>query len=164
MDVRASVRPEDEVPTSVRLGEEQLEHISPIPQNATATRTPYYVLIESNRRIGPTVMPVPAGIGCTPIYGFSDKRPYDQFCRNCQRALTPYPLVKAYLREQSGTPSDHLKLVVVDAVGPREPYLYAATMAAVLAAQENHSTHVTAAFRLVFDQQTNAYRLDEARG
>ncbi len=164
MDMRERVRPEDEVPASVPMGEEQPEHVSPVPQNATATRTPYYVLMESNRRIGPTVVPVPAGVGCTPIYGFSDKRPYDQFCRNSQRALTPYPLVKAYLREQSGTPGHHLKLVVVDAVGPREPYLYAATMAAVLAAQENHSTHVTATYRLTFDQETNAYRLEEARG
>ena len=95
---------------------------------------------ESNRRIGPEVVKFPVGTACEPIYGFSDKGPYDRFCSNSQLALTPYPLVKFYLREQARTPGDGLKLVVVDAAGPREPCLRAATMAAVLEAQENHTT------------------------
>ena len=35
-------------------------------------------------------------------------------------------------------------------------------MAAVLEAQENQTTHVTAAYRLIFDQEANAYRVEEA--
>ena len=80
---------------------------------------------------------------------------------NSQLALTPYPLVKVYLRNQAGAPGDGLKLVVVDAAGPREPCLHAATMEAVLEAQENRTTHVTAAYRLMFDQEANAYRVEE---
>jgi hypothetical protein len=35
-------------------------------------------------------------------------------------------------------------------------------MEAVLEAQENRTTHVTAAYRLMFDQEAKAYRVDEA--
>ena len=77
-------------------------------------------------------------------------------------ALTPYPLVKVYLRSQISAPSDGLKLVVVDAAGPHEPHLHAATMEAVLEAQENRTTHVTVACQLMFDQEADAYRVEEA--
>ena len=130
--------------------------------SAMVASTPYYVLMQSNRRIGPNVVQSPAGMECATIYGFSDKGPYDQFCSNSPLALTPYPLVKVYLRAQAGTTDDGLKLVVVDATGPREPYLRAATMAAVLEAQENRAPHVNAAYRLIFDPESNAYRLEEA--
>jgi hypothetical protein len=52
--------------------------------------------------------------------------------------------------------------VVLDAAGPRDPFLQAATMEAVLEAQENRTTHVNAAYRLMFDQKANAYRVEEA--
>ena len=133
-----------------------------MPMSAAVDGTPYYVLMDGNRRIGPEVVQSHANIECSPIYGFSDKGPYDKFCRNSQQELTPYPLVKVYLREQAGAPGDGLKLVVLDAAGPREPYLHAATMEAVLEAQENRTTHVVAAYRLLFDQVVNAYRLAEA--
>ena len=162
MKVRASELPEDEGHARARMGEEEPEKAITMPTSATAAGTPYFVLMASNRRIGPKVVQSPAGMECAPIYGFSDKGPYDQFCRNSQRALTPYPLVKVYLREQAGTPGNGLKLVVVDAAGPREPYLRAATMAAVLEAQENHTTHVPAAYRLAFYPEANAYRLEDA--
>ena len=35
------------------------------------------------------------------------------------------------------------------------------SMESVLEAQENRTTHVTAVCRLVFDQQANAYRVEE---
>ena len=133
-----------------------------MPMSAMVASTPYNVMMQSNRRVGPNVVQSPAGLECATIYGFSDKGPYDRFCSNSQQALTPDPLVKVYLREQAGIPGDGLKLVVVDAAGPHEPCLYAATMAAVLEAQENHTTYVTAAYRLIFDPEANAYRLEEA--
>ena len=37
----------------------------------------------------------------------------------------------------------------------------AATIEAVLEAQESHAAHVTAAYRLTFDQQADAYRVEE---
>ena len=51
--------------------------------------------------------------------------------------------------------------MVIDAVGPTEPCLHAATIEAVLEAQENCTAHVTAAYRLTFDEEANAYRVDE---
>ncbi len=129
--------------------------------NAVVAGTPYYVLLDGNRRIGPPVVQLHSGIECSPFYGFSDKGSYDKFCANSQLALTPYPLVKVYLRSQADAPGDGLKLVVVDAAGPSEPDLHAATMAAVLEAHVNRTTHVTAAHHLKFDQQANAYQLQE---
>jgi hypothetical protein len=133
-----------------------------MPMSPVVADTPHYVLMDGNRRIGPKVVQLHAEIECSPIYGFSGKGPYDKFCMNSRLALTPYPLVKVYLRNEADAPGDGLKLVVVDAAGPREPYLHAATMEAVLEAQENRTTHVTAAYRLMFDQEANAYRVEEA--
>jgi hypothetical protein len=125
------------------------------------TGTPRYVLLDGNRRIGPKVSRLNAGIECSPIYGFSAKGPYDKFCKNSQLALTPYPLVRGYLRNQLSASGDDLKLVVVDAAGPCEPCVHGATMEAVLEAQEDQTAHVTAAYRLMFDQEANAYRVEE---
>lgn len=133
-----------------------------MPLSAMVSATPYYVLMDENRRIGPKVVQLNSRIECLPIYGFSDKGPYDKFCTNSQLALTPYPLVKIYLRSQASASGDGLKLVVIDAAGPREPYLRAATMEAVLEAQENRTTHVTAGYQLMLDQKANAYRVEEA--
>lgn len=96
--------------------------------------TPNYVLMDGKRRIGPSVAQSPTGAECSPIYGFSDKDPYDTFSVNSQLSLRPYPLVKGYLRDLTNAPDDGLKLVVIDAAGPQEPCLYAATMEAVLEA------------------------------
>jgi hypothetical protein len=123
--------------------------------------TPYYVLMEGSHRIGPMVIPLQSGVECSPIYGFSDKEPFDKFCEKSELALKPYPLVKLYLREQTSVVSDVLRLVVIDAVGPREPYLQAATMEAVLDAQEKRTPEVAVAYRFVFDQHIGAYRVEE---
>jgi len=117
-----------------------------------AASTPNYVLIDGDLRIGPQVFPLDASIECSAIYGFSDKGPYDKFSTHSQRALKPYPLVKDYLRNQIDVPGDSLKLVVIDAAGPSEPYLHAATIEAVLEAQESRTALVTAAYRLTFDE------------
>ncbi len=132
-----------------------------MPISEVVAGTPYYVLMDGNHRIGPEVMQLHSGIECSPIYGFSDKYTYDEFCMNCQLALTPYPLVKAYLRNQAGAPGDGLKLVVLDAAGPREDFVHAVPMEAVLEAQENQTSHMTAAYRLVFVKEARAYRVEE---
>ena len=132
-----------------------------MPMNAVVAGTPYFVLMEGSHRIGPTVIPLQSGVECSPIYGFSDKGPFDKFCENSELVLKPYPLVKLFLREQTSVVSDVLRLVVIDAVGPREPYLQAATMEAVLDAQEKRTPEVAVAFRFVFDQHIGVYRVEE---
>ena len=132
-----------------------------MPLSTVAASTPNYVLIDGNLRIGPKVVPLDAGMECSAIYGFSDKRPYDKFCANSQQTLKPYPLVKGYLRNQIDEPGDSLKLVVIDAAGPKERFLRAATMEAVLEAQQSLAAHVTASYRLSFDEEASAYRLDQ---
>ena len=131
-----------------------------MPMNALVAGTPYYVLMDGHNRIGPKVIKLLSGIECSPIYGFSDKRFYDKFCVNSERTLIPYPLVKNYLRSQAAEVGDGLKLVVVDADAPSKPCVHAATMDEVLQAQEQRATHVNAAYRLIFDQEADAYSLE----
>jgi hypothetical protein len=133
-----------------------------MPTSAVVADTPNYVLMEANRRIGPQVLPLRSGVECSPIYGFSTTRTYDQFRTNSEDALTPYPLVKVYLRMRASDSGGDLKLVVVDAAGPREPRLHAATMEAVLEAQEKGTTQVNTEYELMFDQEEGAYRVLEA--
>ena len=133
-----------------------------MPMSTLVADTPYYVLMEDNCRAGPKVVPLDSRSECLVIYGFSDRAPYDKFCTNSELALKPYPLVKGYLRNQLGASGDDLKLVVLDASGPREPCLHAATMEAVLEAQENPTTRLNAGYRLMLDQETDAYQVEKA--
>lgn len=124
--------------------------------------TPQYVLMDENRRIGPTVMPLLSGAEFSADYGFSGKRAYDKFCEGSRLTLRPYPLVEGNLRNQAAVPDDGLKLVVVDATGPHDPCLHAATIEAVLEAQANRTTSIRAEHRLLFDQSAKAYRMEES--
>jgi hypothetical protein len=132
-----------------------------MPMTTVSASTPRYVLLDEVCRFGPKVMPLHGGVECSPIYGFSDKGCYDEFCAKSGLELRPYPLVIGYLQNQIKALGDRLKLVVIDAAGPNELYLCAATMEAVLEAQENRATHVTAGYRLILDQEANAYRVEE---
>jgi hypothetical protein len=120
--------------------------------------------MDENRRIGPKVMQLHTGIAWSAIYGFADKGPYDRFRTNSELALKPYPLVKGYLRNQARAPGDGLNLVVLDAAGPGAACLHAATIEVVLEAQEKKTTHLTAEYRLILDQEANTYRVDEEFG
>ena len=131
---------------------------------AAVADTPYYVLLDNNRRIGPSVAPLEAGRECMAIYAFSNKRTYDIFCTSSQLALTPYPLVQAYLRSQVDEPNVGLKLVVLDAAGPLDPSVHAASMEAVLEAQVQRTPQVTPDYHLVFDPEADAYRVEDQPG
>ncbi len=135
-----------------------------MPMSPVAANTPRYVLMEVNRPIGPNVVQLHAGMDCALIYGFSDKGHYDKFCANSELSLKPYPLVKGFLRNQIDALGDVLKLVVMDATGPSEPHLHAATLQAALEAQENRTTSVCAGYRLMLDQETGTYTLEVAPG
>ena len=130
--------------------------------NAVVSATPNYVLLDRNQRIGPKLLRSRLGLDCFAIYGFSDKGPYDEFCTNTDQKLTPYPLVKGYLRNQVGALGDRLRLVVLDAPGPTEPCIHAATMEAVLEAQEKRASQVAVTYRLILDREADAYRVEEA--
>ena len=121
--------------------------------------TPSHVLMDGGQRIGPAVTQLGSAPICTVIYGFSSKCAYDAFRSNSPLALTPYPLVKGYLRNQIDETSDGIKLVAIDAMGPLAPTLYAATMESVLDSMEKMLTHVNAAYLLEFDQEVSAYWL-----
>jgi hypothetical protein len=134
-----------------------------MPLIAEFAATPNYVLMNGNRRIGPNVEPLASGVECVSIYGFSDKEPYDKFCLISELALTPYPLVKQYLRDQESSSGEGLNLVIIDAAGPKAFRIVAATMRAVLEAQSKQENFVNAEYQLIFDDEANAYRISESR-
>jgi hypothetical protein len=133
-----------------------------MPLGAAMAVTPYYVLMDGSRRIGPFMAPSRSGIDCAPIYGFSNSSAYHKFRQTTDQQLNPYPLVKVYLRLRAGAADNELKLVVIDAASQREPHLRAATIADVLHAHENKSAHVSAGYQLVYDQEASAYRVESA--
>lgn len=126
---------------------------------AVSVDTPLYVLMEGHARIGPRMaIPGLEGSG-KPFYGFSAPSAYERFRANSIQALTPYPLVKVYLRLRMDEPGGSAELVVIDAAGPRDETIHAATVEAVLAALETGTTRMTAECALEFDQKDDAYRI-----
>lgn len=132
--------------------------------------TPYYVLMDQNTPFSVRVADSSLDIEYTAILGFSDKSSYDNFCGECSTLLMPYPLVKGYLRRELGTPNtddtgkQSIKLVVLDSPGPHEPTVHAATMQAVLEAQEKDATHLAPTHHLAFQPETSVYRLEKPHG
>jgi len=129
--------------------------------NIELGNTPYFVLMNGKQRLGPVLLPTDLTSTSAAIYGFSDKPPYDLFLANCELALTPYPLVKGYLKNQIADARDGIQLVVVDAAGPNETQVNAATMSSVLEAQEKKSERVTISFHLMLDRDSQAYRVEK---
>lgn len=130
-------------------------------KNSTPAKTPNYVLLEGQTRIGPRVVPLTAGPEVLVVYGFSDKEPYDRFTANSGRALRPYPLVTGYLSEPGGQVDDRLRLVVIDATGPDDKCLRATKMEIIAEAQKSHQSHLPDTHRLLFDETASAYSIEE---
>jgi hypothetical protein len=129
--------------------------------SAETASTPQYVLLNGKTRIAPTILALQSGRNCLALYGFSDKAPYDLFRQASELALTPFPLVKVYLRTLLETNSNDLHLVILDASGPADERLRAATMQSVLDAQLAQTASVPAQYSLRFDAPSNSYRVDE---
>ncbi len=123
--------------------------------------TPNYVLLNGKTRISPTVLPMRSGRACKALYGFSDKAPYETFRASSETPLTPFPLVKVYLRTLIETGPDDLHLVILDATGPDDATLHAATTESILESHLNQATAVNAEYVLTFDSQANGYRVQE---
>ena len=129
--------------------------------NALLANTPCDVLLDGSQRLGPKLMAHPGGLEYEAIYGFSSKESYDLFSASSDLPLIPYPLVKGYLKNQIAESGDTVHLVVVDAAGPQESQLNAATMNSVLEAQEQKANQVTVSFRLRLDRKSQAYRVEK---
>jgi len=124
-------------------------------------RTPGYVLLNDKTRLAPTVQPLRSGRKCIGLYGFSDKAPYDTFRASSKLPLTPFPLVKGYLQTLIESVANDLHLVIVDACGPNETQVRAATMEAVLRAEKSHLSVVAVEYTLAFDEESNTYQVME---
>ena len=113
-------------------------------QKTVLASTPCYVLKSGSQPIAPAIHPDETKCVC--VYGFSDKPIYDQFIQSKSELLTPYPMVQGYLSNQvaaAGSEGDFLRLVILDATDGAQPVLGAATMSAVLLAQEQNADQVS---------------------
>jgi hypothetical protein len=127
----------------------------------TTAPTPRYVLMNGAGRLSPNVLPTSLRFECFVIYGFSDKGLYELYCQESEQALTPYPLVRHYLRDQIGSCGDRIQIVAIDPSGRRDACLRAATMEAVLEAQEERYEQVPVTYRLRLPEEANAYVVSE---
>ena len=126
--------------------------------------TPYYVLRNEGQPLSPAVTLSSGGGECKTIFGFSDKVPYDDFLLKSKPGLTPYPLVKRYLQNQideAQNDGGSLTLVALDAAGPAENVIYAATMAAILSAHENKTEQILATHLLRLDPKSGSFQIEE---
>ncbi|TWU46961.1 hypothetical protein Poly59_59350 [Rubripirellula reticaptiva] len=125
-------------------------------------KTPRYVLREGSNPTCPCVSQASSDVPATVIFGFSDKPEYDEFLSSSELSLTPYPLVKGFLKNQIEQDIDSLKLVVLDAVSSTEPILFAATLQSVLESFQSSSENVAISHRLILDESTHEYRIEAA--
>ena len=126
--------------------------------NTTMVRTPKYILLDGKDRIEPKLV---EGSQYTALYGFSNKKLYDEFCAHSQLALKPYPIVKGFLRNQLASKCDHIHLVIVDATGPDAARTLAASMDVVLDSLDRQASQMTASHQLNRDESSQAYRIKE---
>lgn len=124
-------------------------------------KTPRYVLLNNKQRMAPQLLAQPGGPKYEAIYGFSTKQSYELFIANSDLPLTPYPLVKRYLRERMAESASVIPLAVVDADGPLAAQLNTASMENVLASQETNANRVAISFQLTRDQDSGAYVVHE---
>lgn len=123
-----------------------------------APSIPRYVLLnEDESPDGPRCRDH-AGEPCTAVYGFSDRSSYEAFSAGVTELRRPYPLVGGDLKrmlQRSG-----VQLVVINAAGPTETNLVAATADAVLLAQTNPSEPVSTSYRLSLATGTAEYDVE----
>lgn len=133
-------------------------------------KTPRYVLKNGSRPLGPTIQPTPSvALSSSPsratsnvppkcLFGFSGKPTYDAFLSKSTLALTPYPLVHGFLRNEAAEHSEGLNLVVLDAESPSQSQFLAATVQAVWDATQADSPQVVASHELMLDATSGEYR------
>ena len=132
-------------------------------QKTESANTPFFVLKNGNQPVNPTINFDDPNANCVCVYGFSDKSIYEKFIKSSGQLLTPYPLLKRYLENQiaeidsAGTKAVCLGLVVLDATKTTQPLLSAATMAAVLHAQQEKAQKIFVEYELAFDPKTASY-------
>jgi hypothetical protein len=124
-----------------------------------STKLPRYLLRDGRIFSGLSISNDSATVSVSALYGFSDKPQYDLYLTQCTRTLTPYPLVKGYLKNQIEASPDSLQLVVLDAATPNQDVLDAATMQAIVDALNLNLPTVAISHHLTLDASTATYRV-----
>ncbi len=124
------------------------------------TKTPRYVLKDGSHPTCPSILQTPSDSQISVIFGFSDKPEYDLFLSTSSLALTPYPLVKTFLVNQSEHGVGSLKLIVLDAASAQQRILHAATFQSVLESfQLFGSDFVAISHQLVREGSSSTYHV-----
>ena len=122
-------------------------------------KIPRYILKDGSHPTRPIVLSETSRAESTVIFAFSGKPAYDAFLIASSQALTPYPLVKGYLQNQLALGVDGLRLIVLDAGGPQQEALDAATFENVLESFERNSESVPITHQLFRDEASRGYRI-----
>jgi len=129
--------------------------------NEPSELMPRYVLLRQQKKVGPAFLVSETSPKYEGIYAFTNKVPYDVFCKNSPLGLTPYPLVKRYLQEQCSGTDNSIKLVIIDATDPSEAKLKAVSMRSVLETMDDETKPLVASYTIHLDQASKAYRVEK---
>lgn len=123
-----------------------------------------YILLKDKQPLGPTVVADRDGTKQRVLFGFSDKGPYDVFIANALDGLTPYPLVKGYLKGLLEENKVKDPVIVLDAMSATEPFFHAATAQSVIACMESHASYIPITLRLDLVHDNGEYQVREFDG
>lgn len=129
-----------------------------------ASSIPSYVLLGKDGPLGPSLMQFFTGPAISAVYGFSSKNTYDRFIEKSTTDLKPYPLTPRALQDQIAQGDDVVRIVVLDARGPRESGYCAASISSVLKAHQENSAQIEVGFRLSRATFSNEYRVEKLSG
>ena len=126
--------------------------------SAQFSLTPRYLLRQGLVPISPSMVQTADGPQVEAFFGFSGQSTYAAFIVESPTGMTPYPLVKRFLQTRIDLAADTLRLMVMDATGPKQARIFAATMRAVSEAFDSKMDSVEATHELLRDDASGQYK------
>ncbi len=127
--------------------------------NDILAKTPHYLMMHDHVVVGPTMAEGPDQEVHRVVFAFTDKLQYDTFWASAKEKMTPYPLVKSYLRSQLERDPRIQWLMVLDASSEHQDVVSATTFQNVLSSMENKSDSVPLTHRLTLDAARGRYSI-----
>ena len=125
----------------------------------TLARTPNYLMMHDHVVFGPKLTTASAEEGAHVVFAFTDKLQYDAFWATMNEKMTPYPLVKSYLRNRLQEDNSVQWLMVLDARNDHETRYQASTFQEVLISMEKRLDSVPITHCLTLDSESIGYAI-----
>lgn len=111
--------------------------------------TPHYLLLNGDEKIGPEIVQYHSTSNFFPLYAFSSRLHYDLFTRNSNMELQPYTLVAKFLDSRIQNATHYEQVLIIDACGPFDDEVKAATFENVYLALIHDNENVEASYHLI---------------